>query len=81
MVSQGIQLPLQIFHTGTERGWGVRCTQGIASGTFIACYAGEGITDSEAVSAFYMLCQDSVQCWRRWCSEAAFGLTVAWCCK
>ncbi|KAK9800725.1 hypothetical protein WJX73_000578 [Symbiochloris irregularis] len=48
VVSQGITLPLQIFHTGTQRGWGVRCAQGIAPGTFIACYAGEGITDSEA---------------------------------
>ncbi|KAK9805741.1 hypothetical protein WJX73_004165 [Symbiochloris irregularis] len=48
VVSQGLTLPLQVFHTGGDRGFGVRCAQGLAPGSFVVSYAGEGITDSEA---------------------------------
>ena len=51
VVSRGVRLPLEIFHTGTECGWGVRCHRSIAQGTFIACYIGAMIDDCEAVRA------------------------------
>ncbi|KAK9811340.1 hypothetical protein WJX72_002101 [[Myrmecia] bisecta] len=48
VVSSGIALPLEVFHTGTERGFGVRCSEDIPGGTFICSYVGEVVTDQDA---------------------------------
>ncbi len=42
-----IQVRLQLFKTN-EKGWGVRCLDDIARGTFICIYAAHLITDAEA---------------------------------
>ena len=49
MVGSGIKLPLEIFHTGTPSGWGVRCPRSIAVGAFVACYIGSIIDERLAV--------------------------------
>lgn len=49
VVSSGIKLPLEIFHTGNPSGWGVRCPRSIALGTFVACYVGSIVDDGSAV--------------------------------
>ena len=50
VVSQGLQLPLEVFKTSNGRGWGVRCSSDIPIGTFVCDYVGKLLTDSEAVS-------------------------------
>lgn len=50
VVSQGLQLPLEVFKTSNGRGWGVRCSCEIPIGTFVCDYVGKLLTDSEAVS-------------------------------
>ena len=50
-MSRGIQLPLEIFKTHNGRGWGVRCSEDIAIGTFVCDYVGKLITDPQAVRA------------------------------
>jgi hypothetical protein len=47
VVSRGVHLPLQVFYTETK-GWGVRCEVDIPIGTFICCYVGRVITNTEA---------------------------------
>lgn len=49
VVTSGLRLPLEVFYTGPDRGWGVRCSKAIPTGTFICEYAGEIVTDAEAV--------------------------------
>lgn len=49
VVTQGVKRPLEVFYTGPERRWGLRCTEAIPRGTFICEYAGVLITDQEAV--------------------------------
>lgn len=49
MVSRGITLPLEVYWTGPERQWGLRCAHGILEGAFICDYTGAVITDEEAV--------------------------------
>ncbi|KAK9798515.1 hypothetical protein WJX73_005877 [Symbiochloris irregularis] len=56
VVSQGLTLPLYIKHTGTDRGFGVKCSRGILRNGFIAHYTGLGMTDSEAEQ---LRCQDA----------------------
>lgn len=51
VVSQGLQLPLEVFKTSNGRGWGVRCSSEIPIGTFVCDYVGKLLTDHEAVSA------------------------------
>lgn len=48
VVTAGITLPLEVFHTGSERGWGVRCRQGITPGSYLCSYAGAALADTEA---------------------------------
>ncbi|KAI9853404.1 MAG: hypothetical protein M1824_001271 [Vezdaea acicularis] len=50
LVQYGRTLPLAIFRTEDDRGFGVRCSQDIRKGQFIDTYSGEVITlaDSEA---------------------------------
>ncbi|KAK9862928.1 hypothetical protein WJX84_006804 [Apatococcus fuscideae] len=48
VVTRGLTLPLEVFYTGPERGWGVRCQTAIPTGTFICEYVGEVMTDSQA---------------------------------
>ena len=50
VVSQGLQLPLEVFKTSNGRGWGVRCSCDIPVGTFVCDYVGRLMTDIEAVS-------------------------------
>ena len=50
VVSQGLQLPLEIFKTADGRGWGARCSCDIPIGTFVVDYVGRLLTDTEAVS-------------------------------
>lgn len=52
VVSQGLQLPLEVFKTSNGRGWGVRCSFEIPIGTFVCDYVGRLLTDSEAVRIF-----------------------------
>ena len=49
VVQGGIRLPLEVFYTGADRGWGVRCSKRVGVGAFIAEYAGAIITNREAV--------------------------------
>lgn len=49
VVQNGLRLALQIVRsTTTTKGWGVQGLSRIARGTFVAEYAGEILTDSEA---------------------------------
>mmetsp|Transcript_31506 Transcript_31506/g.89416 ORF Transcript_31506/g.89416 Transcript_31506/m.89416 type:complete len:505 (+) Transcript_31506:2068-3582(+) len=49
LVSEGIQLPLEVFRTpGGAQGWGVRCSELITGGAFVCEYAGELIHDNHA---------------------------------
>ncbi|KAH8177769.1 pre-SET motif domain-containing protein [Sarocladium implicatum] len=48
VVEQGRKVPLQIFRTSDNRGWGVRATQTIQKGQFLDRYLGEVITSAEA---------------------------------
>ncbi|KAH8076671.1 SET domain-containing protein [Aureococcus anophagefferens] len=48
VVGAGLKLPLEVFHTGTDKGWGVRCRDKITKGTFVAAYGGEILTQDEA---------------------------------
>ncbi|KAL3157789.1 hypothetical protein ABBQ32_012213 [Trebouxia sp. C0010 RCD-2024] len=48
VVSQGLQLPLEVFKTSNGRGWGVRCSSEIPIGTFVCDYVGKLLTDHEA---------------------------------
>lgn len=50
MVSRGVTLPLEVFYTGSKRGWGLRCQSDIRKGAFICEYAGNVISDAVAVS-------------------------------
>eukprot|EP00951_Prasinocladus_malaysianus_P047426 scaffold650405_cov51-Prasinocladus_malaysianus.AAC.1 len=60
LVTKGIRLPLEIFKTpGGTKGWGVRCSELIPSGSFICEYAGLLLSEEEAVrpaSADYVTC-------------------------
>ncbi|KAF2189534.1 SET domain-containing protein [Zopfia rhizophila CBS 207.26] len=47
-VQFGRTVELEIFKTGTHRGWGLRCRENLAEGQFIDTYRGEIITDMEA---------------------------------
>lgn len=48
LVQKGRRVPLVIFKTGAERGWGVYCEEDLFAGEFIDVYLGEVITDEEA---------------------------------
>lgn len=47
-VQFGRAVEVEIFRTGTGRGWGLRCRQPLYEGQFIDTYRGEVITDAEA---------------------------------
>ena len=49
VASCGITLLLEVFWTGPQRGWGVRCAVSIPIGQFICEYVGAVATDEEAV--------------------------------
>jgi [histone H3]-lysine9 N-trimethyltransferase SUV39H len=48
IVARGRKVPLQIFRTADQRGWGVRSTVEIRTGQFVDTYNGELITPAEA---------------------------------
>lgn len=50
VVQHPIQLKLQVFKT-VNRGWGIRCLNDVAKGSFICCYAGNLLTESNANEA------------------------------
>lgn len=47
-VQFGRTIELDIYKTGTGRGWGLRCKEDLFEGQFIDTYRGEIITDAEA---------------------------------
>lgn len=47
-VQFGRTVELEIFKTGSGRGWGLRCKEDLYEGQFIDTYRGEVITDTEA---------------------------------
>ncbi|KAL1607755.1 hypothetical protein SLS60_002691 [Paraconiothyrium brasiliense] len=47
-VQFGRQVELEIFKTGSGRGWGLRCKEDLFMGQFVDTYRGEVITDAEA---------------------------------
>ncbi|KAF2637110.1 SET domain-containing protein [Massarina eburnea CBS 473.64] len=47
-VQFGRSVQVEIFKTGSGRGWGLRCKQPLYQGQFIDTYRGEIITDTEA---------------------------------
>lgn len=47
-VQFGRKVELEVFKTGTGRGWGLRCREQLYQGQFIDTYRGEIITDAEA---------------------------------
>jgi histone-lysine N-methyltransferase SUV39H len=48
VVERGRTVPLQIFRTEDDRGWGVRCPVDLKKGQFVDRYLGEIITSEEA---------------------------------
>ncbi|XP_067111743.1 histone-lysine N-methyltransferase SETDB1-A isoform X1 [Osmerus mordax] len=46
VVQHGLQARLQVFMT-QRKGWGVRCLDDVAMGSFICCYAGKVLTSEE----------------------------------
>jgi hypothetical protein len=40
-----MQLPLEVFKAGRDKGWGVRCAMDLPIGAVVCCYIGEVITD------------------------------------
>lgn len=48
VVQRGITLPIEVFYTGPDRGWGVRCRRDIDPGEFICAYHGDVVTSTEA---------------------------------
>ena len=48
VVQHGRKIPLCIFRTSNNRGWGVRTLQSIKANTFVTEYVGEVITSEEA---------------------------------
>lgn len=48
LVQFGRTVEVEIFKTGTARGWGLRCKEDLQEGQFIDTYRGEIITDAEA---------------------------------
>ncbi|KAL2281313.1 hypothetical protein FJTKL_11732 [Diaporthe vaccinii] len=48
VVERGRKVPLQIFRTADNRGWGVRTMRELKRGQFVDCYLGEVITPEEA---------------------------------
>ena len=49
VVSNGLALPLEVYYTGPDRGFGVRCATDILAGAYVCSYVGEIVTDQEAV--------------------------------
>ncbi|KAI5370234.1 Putative SET domain-containing protein [Septoria linicola] len=47
LVQNGRKVPLVIFNTGADQGWGVKCDEDLIQGEFIDVYLGEVITDEE----------------------------------
>jgi histone-lysine N-methyltransferase SUV39H len=47
-VQFGRRVELEIFKTGSGRGWGLRCREDLHEGEFVDTYRGEVITDAEA---------------------------------
>ncbi|RDL42247.1 uncharacterized protein BP5553_02226 [Venustampulla echinocandica] len=47
VVEKGRTVPLQVFRTSDNRGWGVRCLRDVKKGQFIDRYVGELITTEE----------------------------------
>lgn len=47
VAQHGLSMRLQVFKTG-KKGWGLRCLDDIAKGSFICIYAGQLLTDREA---------------------------------
>lgn len=41
LVQHGLQVRLQLFKT-QNKGWGIRCLDDVAKGSFLCIYAGEG---------------------------------------
>lgn len=48
VVQKGRKVPLVIFKTPNNRGWGVKCDEDLVRGEFIDTYIGEVITNEEA---------------------------------
>lgn len=48
LVQHGLQVRLQLFKT-QNKGWGIRCLDDVAKGSFVCIYAGEGGGDGEEV--------------------------------
>lgn len=48
VVEKGRTVPLQIFRTRDQRGWGVKTMRELKRGQFVDCYLGEVITPEEA---------------------------------
>ncbi|TGZ79688.1 SET domain-containing protein [Ascodesmis nigricans] len=48
VVGRGRQVPLEIFMTPENKGWGLRCPEALHKGTFIGKYLGEVVTHEEA---------------------------------
>ncbi|XP_068614424.1 histone-lysine N-methyltransferase SETDB1-B [Brachionichthys hirsutus] len=47
LVQHGLQVRLQLFKT-QNKGWGIRCLDGVAKGSFVCIYAGKILTDDFA---------------------------------
>ncbi|PPJ53404.1 hypothetical protein CBER1_00962 [Cercospora berteroae] len=48
LVQKGRKVPLVIFKTGKDRGWGLYCEEDLIQGEFVDVYLGEVITNDEA---------------------------------
>lgn len=52
LVQHGLQVRLQLFKT-QNKGWGIRCLDDVAKGSFVCIYAGEEREQTETSSSIY----------------------------
>ena len=75
VVQNGITLRLQLFKVSGKKGWGVRCLDDVAKGTFICSYSGHVITEKHAFKRKtdeYFAELDFIKCLKRENSEKSF---------
>lgn len=50
LVQHGLQVRLQLFKT-QNKGWGIRCLDDVAKGSFVCIYAGEAVASRSVWSS------------------------------
>lgn len=61
LVQHGLQVRLQLFKT-QNKGWGIRCLDDIAKGSFVCIYAGNPLRSRDIIWTFSLFKRKSIQC-------------------